>query len=91
MMKKQIHVFYDGRVQGVGFRYSAREVARQLKVGGWVRNLSDGRVEMVAQAQEEVLIELLERIGRHFREYIRDSEIEWEAASGNFGEFDIRF
>jgi acylphosphatase len=54
-MRKRVQVFYAGRVQGVGFRYSAREVACGYDVTGFVRNLSDGRVEMVAEAEEDEL------------------------------------
>lgn len=45
-------VFYAGRVQGVGFRYSTKRVAAGFDVTGWVKNLPDGRVEMFAQAFE---------------------------------------
>ena len=41
------HVFYEGRVQGVGFRYTARQIAKGWDVTGWVRNLPDGRVELL--------------------------------------------
>ena len=41
-------VFFEGRVQGVGFRYSVRQLAKGYDVAGWVRNLPDGRVELEA-------------------------------------------
>jgi acylphosphatase len=52
-MSKTVQVFYEGRVQGVGFRYSARRVAAGFDVAGYVRNLPDGRVELVASGDEE--------------------------------------
>ena len=61
-MRKRAHVFYSGRVQGVGFRYSAREVACGFEVTGFVRNLPDGRVELVAEGEEEEVKAFLEAI-----------------------------
>ncbi len=46
------HVFYTGRVQGVGFRYTVRQLASGYDVSGWVRNLTDGRVEMLAASHD---------------------------------------
>ncbi|MEM7384005.1 MAG: acylphosphatase [Verrucomicrobiota bacterium] len=46
-------VYYEGRVQGVGFRYTTKQIAKGYDVQGWVHNLPDGRVEMVAVADEE--------------------------------------
>lgn len=46
------NVFYSGRVQGVGFRYSTKRIASGFDVTGWVKNLPDGRVEMMAQSFE---------------------------------------
>ena len=60
-------VFYEGRVQGVGFRYTARQIAKGFDVTGWVKNLPDGRVELqVNGAADEV---------RAFLEAIRESEL----------------
>ena len=46
------HIFFTGRVQGVGFRYQSAAIARSMGLTGWVRNLSDGRVEMEVQGEE---------------------------------------
>ncbi|MES2707110.1 MAG: acylphosphatase [Verrucomicrobiota bacterium] len=46
-------VFYTGRVQGVGFRYTAKQVASGYEVSGWVKNLPDGRVELLAVARDK--------------------------------------
>ena len=52
-MGKTMQVFYEGRVQGVGFRYTARRVAAGFDVSGYVRNLPDGRVELVASGDAD--------------------------------------
>jgi acylphosphatase len=49
-MQSARHVFYTGRVQGVGFRYATKQLAKGFDVTGWVRNLADGRVELLVQA-----------------------------------------
>lgn len=46
---KQIHYTFSGSVQGVGFRYTADRMARSFRIKGWVKNLSNGKVELVAQ------------------------------------------
>lgn len=90
-MKKQVHVYYSGRVQGVGFRYTAEDIARGLNIAGWVKNLRDGRVELTAEAEEEVLKELLDRTKKYFSEYIVDVDIEWLPATGEYKDFTIGF
>jgi acylphosphatase len=62
-----IEIFYDGRVQGVGFRWSVRNIAKGFDVTGWVRNLPDGRVQMQVTGTEEEV--------RAFLEGIRQSEL----------------
>jgi acylphosphatase len=55
-------VIYTGRVQGVGFRYTARQIASGYEVIGWVKNLEDGRVELQAMAEEEEMEAFLAEI-----------------------------
>lgn len=67
---KQIHLFISGFVQGVGFRVFVKRKAKKMGITGWVRNLSDGRVEAVLQGEEEKLNELIKHIkkGSYFSE-----------------------
>ena len=53
MIQKRIHIFITGRVQGVFFRQSTRVMAIKNNVNGWVRNLDDGRVEIVAEGEKQ--------------------------------------
>jgi acylphosphatase len=57
---KAVHVFVSGSVQGVGYRQGCRQMARSLDLVGWVRNLSDGRVEIFAQGPDEGVNQILE-------------------------------
>ena len=90
-MKKQAHVYYTGMVQGVGFRFTTQDKASDLKVSGWVKNLRDGRVELMVEAEEDTLKDFLSRIGQYFSQYIKNVETHWQAASGEFTDFQVRF
>ena len=90
-MDKCLHVYYSGSIQGVGFRFTAEEVATSLDIKGWVRNLEDGRVEILVEGTESALKEFLQKIEAMFSSYIRDREVGWEDATGEFDYFDIRF
>lgn len=68
------NVLYSGRVQGVGFRYSTKRIASGFDVTGWIKNLPDGRVELLAQAVEadelEAFLEDIQQssLGSHIRQ-----------------------
>ena len=89
-MKRRLHVYYSGSVQGVGFRFTAERLAGSLGITGWVKNLRDGRVEVMGEAPEDALKQFLEKINVAFKAYLRDTEVKWAAASGEFDGFDIR-
>lgn len=90
-MKQRINIYYSGRVQGVGFRFTAIDIASELDVTGWVKNLHDGRVEVVAEGEERLLREFLDKIQQQMGRYVRDVDINWLEYQGEFREFDIRF
>ncbi len=90
-MNKRLHIYYSGSVQGVGFRFTAERTASALGLTGWVKNLRDGRVEVLCEGKEACLKELLHKMNDIFKEYIHDRDIEWSEAISEFEEFDIRF
>lgn len=63
-MTASIQVFYEGNVQGVGFRYAVRQIAKGFDVTGSVRNLPDGRVELLVTGAEDEVRSFLEAIGQ---------------------------
>ena len=70
------HVFYEGRVQGVGFRYTVRHIAKGYDVLGWVRNLPDGRVELLAGGQPQEVAEFLDAIVEsELASYIKNQQV----------------
>ena len=90
-MKKRIHVYYSGSVQGVGFRFTACRTANSLGLTGWAKNLPDGRVEVVCEGEENPLDTFLRKITSVFQQYIRDADISCGQATGEFDGFDILF
>ncbi len=90
-MKKQAHVYYSGHVQGIGFRYTLQDIASYHKVLGWVKNLDDARVEVMAEAEEEALDTFLQQVNQHFSRYIKDVNLEWLPAGGEFRDFKVIF
>jgi acylphosphatase len=84
-------VIYTGRVQGVGFRYSVRALARQFPVKGYVKNLPDGSVELVVQGAAEVINGLLAAVAGHFEGNIHHCERRVIEPAESFSMFEIRF
>ena len=90
-MKKRLHVYYTGRVQGVGFRFTAESIAKGLGLTGWVKNIGDGTVEIIAEGDRDPLEDFLNRISDYFSQYIRDTDADWEEPTGEFMDFTIEF
>jgi len=87
-----IQVFYEGNVQGVGFRYSVRQIAKGFDLTGSVRNLPDGRVELLATGEEDEVRAFVEAIGQsELRAHIKkQSEAPLDQAPV-FRGFEIRY
>ncbi|MEM7313724.1 MAG: acylphosphatase [Planctomycetota bacterium] len=83
-------VFYSGRVQGVGFRYQTTQVASRFDVVGFVRNLPDGRVHLVAEGQKSELDGFLTAMNEALAAYIRHHSVEDHPAKHEFQSFEIR-
>jgi len=90
MSRSRVRVFYAGRVQGVGFRYTVKTLVTGFEVTGSIRNLSDGRVELIAEGVKEEL--------EAFQQAVRDSglgplidheQASWSEARGDFCGFEI--
>jgi acylphosphatase len=84
------HVHYGGRVQGVGFRYTVKNIAMRHDISGYVRNLPDGRVELVVEGPEAEIEQLLSAVNDRMSGFIRDVQITDVPATGEFSHFHIR-
>lgn len=87
--RREIH--YSGRVQGVGFRYTARRMASGYQVTGFVRNLPDGRVQLVTEGARDELDRYLAALGKELERNIIGAEARTSTATGEFDSFDVRF
>ena len=82
--------FFEGRVQGVGFRVTAASIAKRYPVRGYVRNLPDGRVEMVAAGERSAIEQFLEEVDEEFRGYIEQRTSEDPGAIALSKGFEVR-
>ncbi|MBM4041370.1 MAG: acylphosphatase [Planctomycetes bacterium] len=83
-------VAFRGHVQGVGFRYTARHVAASHAVTGFVRNEPDGSVLLVAEGTRGEVGAFVDAVAAELAPYIREREVWWEEATGEFDGFGIR-
>lgn len=89
---KKVHLLILGEVTGVGFRYFVLRRAQLLKLSGWVRNVSKGQVEAVAEGEKDKLEEFIKRC-RHGPDVanVEKVEVKWTEATGAFRWFEIKF
>ena len=83
------HIFFSGRVQGVGFRFTARQIAERYELTGFVRNTSDGKVEMLLQGRTEDIDGCIEDLQQTFT--VRDTQIEDVPFDSSYSDFSITF
>lgn len=91
-MEKRLHLNITGRVHGVFYRASAQRKALSLGLTGWVRNVPDGSVEVLAEGDEAALSQLMEWCWQGpTAAAVRDVAPTWEEATGEFSDFQVRY
>ena len=85
------HIIFIGRVQGVGFRFTAYDIANRYQLTGLVRNMPDGSVEMLAQGHPDDIANCIRDIKESFAGYIRDTKIEEIPTNHQYTDFKITF
>ena len=84
-------VIYTGRVQGVGFRFTCRHIAQGFAVTGFVKNVEDGTVQLVAEGAPEILDGYLAAIAERMGSNIRKAEVSTSSPTGQFTAFEITY
>ncbi len=88
--RRRLKIFYSGRVQGVGFRYAAKTVATGFEISGTLRNLPDGRVELIAEGPRAELEAFRAAVrDEGLAGFIRDEQVFWADAQNEFRGFEI--
>lgn len=84
------HVFIEGRVQAVSYRYWARKTAQKVNLSGWVKNLADGRVEAVFEGPKIKVSEMIKNCeSGPMLAGVKHIDVSWEEATGEFKGFEI--
>ncbi|KGP72325.1 acylphosphatase [Pontibacillus yanchengensis] len=89
---QHVHLLVKGRVQGVGFRFSAQQKAKEFNITGWVRNRNDGSVEIEAEGQDEDMTSFIEAIKQGPSPYAKITDVDIDEASTleGYKAFDIK-
>ena len=90
MAQERREAYFGGQVQGVGFRYTTREIAVGFAVQGYVQNLRDGRVLLVAEGDAVELDAFVSAVRERMEEYIDEVQVIVRPATGEFARFEIR-
>jgi acylphosphatase len=83
-------VFFTGRVQGVGFRYTTLQVAKEFEVSGWVKNMPDGRVHLEAEGTPQTVKAFIAAVEERMHSHIRKTERQGAKRLPQFVGFEIR-
>jgi acylphosphatase len=88
MRRSTIH--FTGQVQGVGFRFTVQQIAATTDLTGYVRNLPDGRVELVVEGDEYEILSLLREIQDHMGGFIKQTDQQTALGTGEFAGFVVK-
>ncbi|TFE68716.1 acylphosphatase [Methylacidiphilum sp. Yel] len=89
-MNKQLKAYFSGFVQGVGFRATAKRIAQRYPLGGLVRNLKDGRVELIVEGEEQTIKEFIRELTHSYlQSYISHMDFLWGEPEGKYNHFYI--
>jgi acylphosphatase len=87
---QRVHIFVEGRVQGVGFRYFTLEIANRFEITGWVRNTHNQEVEITAEGSREKLDQFINIIRRGPNAgFVKHLRIQWQSTTGEFKRFSV--
>lgn len=86
------HIFVMGFIQGVGFRRYIKKKAQVLGLKGWIKNLPDGRVEILAQGSKEDIAKLIKIAEKgNILSFVKGVVVDWQKDEENFSDFEILF
>lgn len=88
---KTINILFSGRVHGVGFRLTAYSIANRHKIFGWVKNIPEGKVEILAQGKQENIDLFLNSINDFFKHHIDDYNVKQVISEEKYSDFQVRF